>query len=299
MNKIKRLLWLLFPLLLCSSALAVPQRPSFNGSSFVVYGDGVPSFSDVSNSLDEFVQYSPRDSLGRVGVAVACVGPLHYNTGRESISGNTPTGFVNTQYEFVTGGTLYHRCHLIAHRLTSSGEYNENLFTGTAYLNFGAMYKIESQLAEYITRTGNHVLYRVTPDFAGDELVCRGLVIEAQSVEDEEISFCVYCFNVQPGVVIDYRTGESSLAQVAAVTPQPQEEPGLLLIADDVDAPEDMTRSTEPEVMHYILNTSKKIFHYPDCNSVRSMSEKNKKEFFGTREEVVAMGYQSCGACHP
>lgn len=287
----RKLFLLLLPLML----LALParaDRPLYTGTATVDYG--VPDFSNVTQGLDEFVQYSPLDRLGRVGAAIACLGPLHYSETRQSISGNIPTGFMNKQYEFVTGGSLYHRCHLIAHRLTSSGEYNENLFTGTAYLNFGAMFQTELQIAEYISRTKNHVLYRVTPDFAGEELVCRGLIIEAQSVEDAEICFCVYCFNVQPGVVIDYRTGESQLAQYA-YAPAPDD---LELIADDLNDGDVSSRS-QPVAQHYVLNIRQHRFHYPSCRSVNQMSEKNRQDFTGTREEVIALGYKPCGECHP
>lgn len=273
--------------LLLFVTLAIAESPVYSGTPSVLYNDGVYSFDSVFLTGDEFVQYSPRDELGRAGPAIAYLGPKRFNAGRDSIQSITPTGFKNAQYDFISGRNLYHRCHLIAHRMTSSGEYAENLFTGTAFLNLGAMTSVESKIAEYISRTGNHVLYKVTPDFHEDELVCRGVIIEAQSIEDMEIRICLYAFNVQPGVIIDYATGESCMAPFAT----------------NIDVIE--TRSAESdelemtEVYLYILNTARKRFHKPDCKSVQDMKEANKKEYIGLREELIDMGYKPCGECKP
>lgn len=288
MRKIIPLL-ILAALFVYVDAVAENQHPIFTGSPYVVYNNGVCSFDNVFLGGDEFVQYSPRDELGRVGPALAYLGPKRFNASRESIQTITPTGFVNAKYDFIPGN-LYHRCHLIAHRMTSSGEYAENLFTGTAYLNLGIMSKIESQLAEYITRTQNHVLYKVSPDFIDNELVCRGVIIEAASIEDTEIRICYYCFNVQPGVIIDYETGYSALAQYATVMP---EDDFSFLRASVVDALD------LEEVQAYVLNTSRKRFHLPECKSVQDMKPTNRQDYIGTREEIIEMGYKPCGECKP
>ena len=215
MNCMKKMIILsLLLILLASAASASDEHPIFTGSPYVIYNNGVHSFENVYIS-DEFVQYSIRDELGRVGPALALLGPKHFQAEREDMQTITPTGFINTKYDFISGGSLYHRCHMIAHRMTGSGEYYENLFTGTSFLNLGIMSKIESQIAEYISRTKNHVLYKVSPDFIGDELVCRGVQIEARSVEDNGAGVCfnVFCYNVQPYVEINYMTGESRLTE--------------------------------------------------------------------------------------
>lgn len=299
MRKIIPLL-ILFALLVFVNAAAENQHPIFTGSPYVVYNNGVCSFDNVFLGGDEFVQYSPRDELGRVGPALAYLGPKRFQAGRESIQNQTPTGFINAKYDFISGGSLYHRCHLIAHRMTSSGEYAENLFTGTAFLNLGIMSKVEGQVADYISRTQNHVLYKVTPDFYKNELVCRGIIIEAESIEDAEIRICYYCFNVQPGVVIDYETGTSTLAQYATTEPEGE----LLLISDADDLSIEPETRQNPaldleEVQVYVLNLSRKRFHLPTCKGVSDMKPENRQDYTGSRDALISMGYKPCGTCNP
>ena len=296
----KKAITLLFLLLLFSVARADGQHPVFTGAPYVVYNNGVCSFDNVFLGGDEFVQYSPRDELGRVGPALAYLGPKRFQAGRESIQNQTPTGFINAKYDFISGGSLYHRCHLIAHRMTSSGEYAENLFTGTAFLNLGIMSKVEGQVADYISRTQNHVLYKVTPDFYKNELVCRGIIIEAESIEDTEIRICYYCFNVQPGVVIDYETGTSTLAQYATTEPEGE----LLLISDADDLSIEPETRQNPaldleEVQVYVLNLSRKRFHLPTCKGVSDMKPENRQDYTGSRDALISMGYKPCGTCNP
>lgn len=307
----KLLAALLIIMLLIAPSLAENDHPVWTGAPYVEYNGGVPDFSGVYLGGDEFVQYSPRDERGRVGPAVAYLGPKRFSADRDLIKNQTPTGFINAHYDFISGGNLYHRCHLIAHRMTSSGEYEENLFTGTAYLNLGIMSKVEGMITEYISRTQNHVLYKVTPDFIGDELVPRAVIIEAASIEDAEIRISWYCFNVQPGVMINYATGSSSLAAYAAqeipfsetaAETDPKipetEDDGLLLIADAV-LDTAVTRSAPEPLRKYVLNNGTHRFHYPDCKSVKDIKPDNYQEYIGTSEEIKAMGYKSCGNCHP
>ena len=161
---------------------------------------------------DPFETYSDLDSLGRCGVAYAniCM-ELMPTEERESISKVKRTGWVQHQYDFVDGGSLYNRCHLIGFQLTGENANEKNLVTGTRYMNVEGMLPFENQVADYVASTGNHVLYRVTPAFVDTELVARGVEMEAYSVEDQGRGVCfhVYCYNVQPGVEIDYATGEN------------------------------------------------------------------------------------------
>jgi len=185
-------------------------------SSSPSYSVGVPDFSaiDKTKIVEE---YSPLDNLGRCGTAFAIVGKETMPTKKRGEIGNVrPTGWHTVRYDDVIRDKyLYNRCHLIAFSLAGENANPLNLITGTRYLNVEGMLPYEKKVLEYIRKTGNHVMYRVTPDFRGDELVCRGVYIEAMSVEDNGsgISFNVYCYNVQPGVKINYQTGESELAK--------------------------------------------------------------------------------------
>lgn len=187
--------------------------PEYDGEPFVILNGGVPYFTpeefDVSKGL-EF--YGELDTLGRCSYAIAIVSrDTMPSELREGIGNVEPSGWQSVKYDCVSGGWLYNRCHLIGYQLTGENDNDKNLITGTRYLNMQGMVKFENKVADYVEETGNHVIYRVTPIFVGDELVARGVVIEAWSVEDggEEISFNVFCYNVQPGIVIDYSDGDS------------------------------------------------------------------------------------------
>lgn len=171
--------------------------------------------------------------------------------------------------------SIVNRCHLIAYELSGVNAEERNLITGTRYLNVSGMLPYENKTADYIRSSGYHVLYRVTPVYEGDNLVASGVLMEAESIEDEGagLSFCVYCYNVQPGVVIDYSDGSSHLEE------EPEE-------------------SAEP-VMNYVLNTNTHRFHYPWCDSVSEMKDKNREEYTGLRSTLIAEGYVPCGRCNP
>lgn len=207
-----------------------------------------------------------------------------------------PSGWEQAQYDIVDGGYLYNRCHLIGFQLTGENANAENLITGTKYLNNEGMLLFENMVADYIKETGNHVLYRVTPIFEGNNLVASGVHMEAQSVEDngDGILFNVYCYNVQPGITIDYATGASALngeAVTSNPTPAPTTAP-----AEAQDTPEESGQVNEGT---YILNTNSHKFHLPNCSSVDQMSDKNKKEYSGSREELIQQGYEPCQRCNP
>ncbi len=193
-------------------AVSVDQVPAYSGKPYVVLNGNTPSFQPQELETDAYEYYSDLDSLGRCGYTMACIGRETMPTeDRESISSVKPTGWVQNRYDFVDGESLYNRCHLIGFQLTGENANKQNLITGTRSLNVEGMLPFENMVADYIKETGNHVLYRVTPIFEGNELVARGVQMEGWSLEDggEGICFHVYCYNNEPGVVIDYATGEN------------------------------------------------------------------------------------------
>lgn len=259
-----------------AEVVALSDIPEFSGEPYVVINDNEPSFPAEDFTSEGFEEYSPLDDLGRCGVAYANVGLETMPTEeRGSISNVKPTGWKSVQYDFVDGKSLYNRCHLIGFQLTGENANRQNLITGTRYMNVDGMLPFENLVADYVKETENHVLYRVTPIFEGDNLVASGVQMEAQSVEDkgEGVCFNVYVYNNQPGVTIDYATGDS-------------------WASDEV--PADTGKEST-----YILNTSSRKFHKPDCGSVETISPSNKKSYTGTREELINQGYEACGKCKP
>ena len=261
--------------------------PAFSGEPYVAINNNIPDFTDADLTTSSFEEYSSLDSLGRCGVAYACIGTdLMPTEDRGSIGQVKPSGWHTVKYDCVDGKYLYNRCHLIGYQLTAENANENNLITGTRYLNVEGMLPFENMVADYIKETGNHVLYRVTPIFEGNNLVASGVHMEAKSVEDngEDILFNVYCYNAQPGVGIDYATGESWLD-----TGSGAESPNSTSQSSSVESGE----------VTYILNTNSHKFHDPSCSSVDQMNDSNKEEFTGTRDEVIAMGYEPCGRCNP
>ena len=260
-----------------AAAVALEDVPAFSGAPYVELDGNQPAFSEAERTAESFETYSALDELGRCGPAFACIGQdLMPTQERESISQVRPTGWQNAEYDFVDGGYLYNRCHLIGFQLTGENANERNLITGTRYMNVEGMLPFENMVADYVKETGNHVLYRVTPVFEAEELVARGVQMEAWSVEDEGDGVCfnVYVYNNQPGVEIDYRTGESRAAGAESTAEPAQDET-------------------------YILNVRSKKFHRPDCASVDSMREENRETFHGSREALIEQGYAPCGSCNP
>ena len=191
--------------------------PEYADEPYVVISNNKPDFDEGDLKANSFEKYSELDSLGRCGVAYACLSidtMPSADDERESISSIEPSGWINKKYDNVDGGYLYNRCHLIGYQLSNENANEKNLITGTRYMNTEGMLPFENDVAEYIKETNNHVLYRVTPIYDGNNLVARGVQIEAKSIEDngKGICFNVYCYNVQPGITIDYKTGESEKA---------------------------------------------------------------------------------------
>lgn len=267
--------------------ISLDEIPAFSGEPYVIINGGVPYFTEDELTDRSFESYSELDELGRCGVAFASIGrDIMPTEERGDINSVKPSGWVSAKYDCVKGGFLYHRCHLIGFQLTGENANEKNLITGTQYLNIEGMLDFENMIADYIKETENHVLYRVTPIYEGYELVARGVLMEAVSIEDggDGIQFNVYCYNNQPGVVINYFDGTSYLD--GENPPPPVEDEG-----GDSGAPE--------EVTHYILNIKTKKVHLPTCTYAKSMKEENKSQSTKTVEELTDEGYSACSICKP
>ena len=285
------------------------------------------------------MQFSDLDFEGRCGTAFARIGPdTISNEKRGDISQVHPSGWVQRKYSFVDDGMLYNRSHLIAHQLCGENANEKNLITGTRTFNAVGMLYYEELVGDYVRSTGNHVLYRVTPLFAANDLVARGVQMEAKSVEDngEAVQFNVFVYNVEPGVAIDYVTGES---WESSETPQVTSKGNATITtaaaaradkaaagsangsnadggssangsgdgsgsgsnasnADGADSNSAGNQSAS-EQQDYILNVKNKKFHKPDCSAASDISSANKQDFTGTRDQLIARGYSPCGICKP
>ncbi len=269
--------------------ISLSEIPEFSGDPYIVINGGVPYFTDEEITTESYEEYSPLDELGRCGVAMACIGrdlmPKE-NEERGEIGHIKPTGWHSVKYNCVSGGYLYNRCHLIGYQLTAENDNEKNLITGTRFMNWDGMVEFENMVADYIKDTGNHVMYRVTPIFDSYDYVARGVLMEAYSVEDngEGIQFNVYCYNNQPGVVIDYADGSSYLD---GDTPP---------ATDESDKSEDNVAEGDAT---YVLNISSKKIHKPTCSGVSTMKPENKQYTNKTMEELLAENYVRCGTCNP
>lgn len=251
--------------------------PEYSGDAYVILNQNVPNFTADELTTEPFEIYSPLDSLGRCGIAVANVcREIMPTEERGSIGMVKPSGWQTVKYDVIKDKYLYNRCHLIGYQLSGENANEENLITGTRYLNMEGMLPFENDIAEYVENTGNHVLLRVTPIFEGNDLVAKGVQMEAMSVEDhgQGLMFHVFCYNVQPGVEIDYSDGSSRLS-------------------------ESKTDTALTEGTTYICNTGTMKYHTPYCSSAVEMKEKNKMEFTGKAEELEAEGYSPCKNCKP
>lgn len=263
--------------------------PPFSGQPYVEVDGNIPSFTEEEFTTVSFELYSELDFLGRPCVAYADIGlDLMPAEERGEIGQIKPVGWHTVKYDCIDGLYLYNRCHLIGYQLTGENDNINNLMTGTRYLNVQGMLPFENMVAEYILCTGNHVLYRVTPFYEGDNLIATGVQMEGYSVEDngEGICFNVFCYNLQPGIVIDYKNGDSYK--------QSSEATEIIgdYVSDDLSAEEQIS-------VDYIVNKNTYKFHYPYCSSVDDMKEKNKWYYSGDRRELIDMGYQPCGRCNP
>ncbi|MBQ0111411.1 MAG: DNA/RNA non-specific endonuclease [Oscillospiraceae bacterium] len=271
--------------------------PSYNGKAYISLNGGKPLFGGVQ-SKKSFESYSPLDSLGRCGVAFACIGKdLMPTEKRGDIGMIKPTGWQTVKYDCVDGKYLYNRCHLIGFQLSGENANKRNLITGTRYLNIEGMLPFENMVADYVKESGNHVLYRVTPIFKGNNLLASGVTIEGWSVEDggKEICFYVYCYNVQPNIYINYTNGGSSLdpqKTSAAAVSSKKATVSKTAVSSKATAATAATGT-------YILNTSTKKFHYASCSSAKQIADKNKSSFKGNRQNLISQGYEPCKKCNP
>ncbi len=274
------------------STLELKDIEEYNGKdAYVAVNDNEPDFGDFY-STESSEYYSELDKLGRCGVCVANVGKdLMPTEKRGSIGKVKPSGWKTVKYDGIDGKYLYNRCHLIGYQLSGENANEKNLITGTRYLNVEGMLPFENMIADYVKETGNHVLYRVTPIFDGDNLVASGVQLEAKSVEDDGdgILFNVYCYNVQPNITIDYATGDSHESE--SVSSKASEE--------SVASSEESQESSNSNEKAYVLNTNTKKFHYPSCKSADDIKPENRQEVTSTAEELKNQGYVACKKCNP
>ena len=295
-----------------ASAFNAADVPAYSGEPYTAVNNNEPYFTSDDLTTEAFENYSELDTMGRCGVAYAnvCLETMPTEK-RGSISEVKPTGWHSVKYDNVDGKSLYNRCHLIGYQLTAENANQQNLITGTRYLNVDGMLPFENMVADYVKETDNHVLYRVTPIFTGDNLVADGVLMEGYSVEDEGdgICFCVYAYNVQPGITIDYATGDSWLSSEkgnsnsssggnSAVSQSAADKSGTQQAAVQTESVKE-TSAPVSTGTEYILNTNTKKFHYPSCSSVKQMKASNKKEYTGSRDDLIAQGYDPCKKCNP
>ena len=263
-----------------SSGFTLDQLPPYSGSPYAVVNNNHPYFDESTLKAESYEAYSVLDDLGRCGIAEACIGQdLMPTEERGSIGMTKPSGWHTVRYDdLIADKYLYNRCHLIGYELTGENANPLNLITGTRYMNVEGMEPFENETADYIRSTGSHVQYRVTPVFDGGNLVASGVLMEAESIEDkgQGLMFCVYCYNVQPGIVINYVDGSSTRAEISSTA-----------------------TAASSEQMTYIVNTNTGKFHLPTCPSVSDIKEKNKITYSGNREDLISQGYEPCKRCNP
>ena len=281
---------------------ALAGIPWYTGTPYTAVNGNEPDFESSHYTTTSYEYYSDLDALGRCGVTMACVGlDIMPTEDRGSIGSVKPSGWHTVKYDVVDGKYLYNRCHLIGYQLTGENANRENLITGTRYMNVTGMLPFEDMVADYVKETGNHVLLRVTPVFLGNNLVAHGVQMEAYSVEDDGDGVCfnVFVYNVQPGIVINYKTGESALATEAPSWDTEDESESESASESESESESVSESESEVPVSTYVLNTKTKKYHKPTCSSVASMKEENKKTVETTEEELLDMEYSPCGICKP
>lgn len=282
--------------------------PEYIGDAYVELNDNIPLFTDEEKkSTTAFEEYSDLDKLGRCGVAFANICPeLMPTEERGEIGSVKPSGWHTVKYpEIIEDNYLYNRSHLIAYSLAGENANEKNLITGTRYLNQETMQIFELRVLDYVRDSGNHVLYRVTPVFEADNLLASGVQMEAWSVEDsgKGICFNVFCYNVQPGIDIDYATGDSRVAEEASSESKVTEDTNVQAATESTTETtvESSSSSSSSDFADqertYILNTNTKKVHLPDCRSVKDMADHNKEECVGTLNDIKNKGYTPCKKC--
>ena len=305
-------------MLFSTNVYAIENVPEYSGEPYVEINQNDPMFSEkmVSDAKNRtYESYKALDRLGRCGVCVASIDQyMMPKEKRGTIGSIKPTGWQTVKYsDRIDGNYLYNRCHLIGYQLTGENANRKNLITGTRYLNTEGMLPFENALEDYLyADKANKVLYRVTPVFEGNNLVASGVQLEALSLNDngKEICFNVYCYNVQPGVVIDYETGDSNADPNYVVAPSTEKasEKKDSSVSNTEEKNKDETQKNDseknvaqesPAVCSYVLNTNTKKFHYPTCSSVNDMKPKNRQDVTMSRDEIIANNYIPCKRCKP
>lgn len=305
------------PSLFLDVAGVICEIPPFDGAPAVEINNGQPMFTDDDLAQPCVETYSKLDRAGRCGSALAHICEATMPTEeRGDIQSVHPSGWQSAQYDFIEGGSLYNRGHLIGFQLAGENANEKNLITCTRYMNVEGMLPFENKIANFVMSTGLSVLLRVTPIFEGDNLVASGVVMEAMSVEDAGagLAFHVYCYNVQPGVAIDYATGESEVdpdalaAQMLAAAEGSEGFDSSEAVGSGVatasglvsgaQASESGVTSAETSYS-YVANKNTKKFHFPSCSSVSDMAAHNRWDFDGTRDDLINQGYVPCKRCNP
>lgn len=278
--------------------ISVDAIPAYSGMPYVELNNNRPFFDAEDYTTESFEEYQELDYLGRCSCAFACIGTdLMPTEKRDSIGQIKPSGWHTTKYDIVEGKYLYNRCHLIGYQLTGENANENNLITGTRYLNTDGMLPFEDMVADYVKETDNHVLYRVTPIFTGENLVADGVIMEGCSVEDngDGIMFNIFAYNVQPGIIIDYSTGESSLSGNNTQTNS-----STINAKDSLESNHmNNTITVSLEICEYVLNTKTKKFHNSECRYASDIKDEYKETYTGSKESLIDMGYVPCKSCNP
>lgn len=285
-----------------SQDINVKDIPAYSGKEYIELNNNVPTFTAEEKKVTEaFEHYSNLDNLGRCGVAFANVcKELMPTEERGNIGDIRPSGWHTVKYpDVIEDNYLYNRSHLIAYSLAGENANEKNLITGTRYFNQETMQIFELKVLEYVRENDNHVLYRVTPVFENDNLLATGVIMEAWSVEDEGRGICfnVFCYNVQPGIEIDYATGESKRDESVAGTTTEQTTETTTEQATTSDNAATSDSDWYNTKMTFILNTHTKKIHMPDCRGVKQMADRNKLECESTINELIKQGYEPCKMC--
>lgn len=272
----------------------ISDIPEYSGEDYIILNNNVPNFSESDLTTTSFEEYSPLDSLGRCGVAYANIGTdIMPTEKRESISSVKPSGWQSVKYDIVEGKYLYNRSHLIGYQLTAENANDRNLITGTRYFNATLMLPYENMVADYIKETNNHVLYRVTPVFEGNNLVATGVQMEAKSVEDngEGIEFNVFVYNVQPGITIDYATGNSALSGEEII--ETESSNNTTSSTDSTNNSNNTNNTTSSNEETVIRGNSKsKIYHCPGQKDYENMADSKYLVNFNSEQEAINAGYR-------
>ena len=284
---------------------------SYSGKAYTSINKNKPFFTKSELKKKSYEKYSDLDDSDRCGYAIACIGTdIMPTEERGAIGSVKPTGWHTVKYnDYIEGNYLYNRCHLIGYQLTGENANEKNLITGTRYMNTEGMLPFENMVADYVKETENHVMYRITPMFSGSDLLAKGVLMEAYSVEDngKGICFNVFCYNVQPNIIIDYSDGSSKLSPNAKKLQDNTSEKKTTSTTTSKkttsEKPKEttttVTTSTKSQSKTYILNTNTNKFHDPSCSSVKQMKDKNKQTYKGSREDVISQGYSPCKKCSP